>query len=134
MLKEKLIWGLLFLAICSSPLHALARSCEKNGTCKKRFEIQSDPYDIERESSRSHVIIFYSANFLLNRGLETDFAKHTLGFRELTKTQRILISAATLTAFGILKDLIYDPDGLSRSDATNNEIGIALGVALEFSL
>jgi len=124
------IFLLLLICILVMPA-AMAKSCEKNHSCKSRFHIQNDPYDIERESSRNHVVAGFVANFAINRLLETDYAVTKFG--KLSKVKRIWISALTYSLIGIAKDFVYDPDGLSRSDIINNTIGVSFGVALEFT-
>lgn len=105
---------------------SFAKSCEANGTCRGRFEIQSDPYDFNRESSRAHQSIFFISNFGVNRFMESQYS--------FSKQERILYSALILTAVGIGKEFIYDPDGFSRSDFLNNSLGILISATFEWTL
>ncbi len=110
-----------------------ASSCEKNQTCRSRFKIQDDPYDFQRESSRTHIATFLTLNFIGNRLLEQHAVKKIFGISSLTTTQRVLYNALFFTLIGIAKEFVYDPDGLSRSDIINNTIGVSLGAVLEIS-
>lgn len=108
-------------------------SCEKNGTCRDRLEIQKDPYDFDRESSRAHTALFFMLGFSAHRFLECDYAVEKIG-RKLTKNERILYTALGLTTAGLIKEFAYDPDGLSRSDFVNNTLGVGLSMAFEWTL
>ncbi len=119
---------LFTLTLCSN---LYAKSCEKNGTCKGRFEIQNDPYDIRRESSRAHISTFFLASFALNRALENPSVQQTLGLK-LTKSQRIWYTFIALNLAGLAKEFAYDPDGLSRSDTLSNGLGLVLELPVEF--
>lgn len=121
------------LAILLFSLNSFAKSCEKNNSCRERFKGQKDPYDIQRESSRAHIAAFFMANFAVNRFLESDFATEKLG-RKLSKNERILYTALGLTAVGLVKELVYDPDGLSRADMASNTTGLVLSMAFEWTL
>lgn len=123
---------LLFIALTLS-VEGFAKSCEKNGSCRERFKGQNDPYDFERESSRAHMTIFFMSSFAMNRFLESDMVTEKIG-RKLTKNERMLYTAIGLTAAGMFKELVYDPDGLSRADVASNSIGIGLSLALEWTL
>ncbi len=114
------------------PFNAFASSCEKNQTCKNRFEIQNDPIDFKRESSRAHIATFFILNTATNRYLESDHFKNWSQL-ELTKNQRILSSFLLLTGVGLIKEFVYDPDGLSRSDMANNTLGLVLSASFEWS-
>jgi hypothetical protein len=118
-----------FLLIGQAPVEAA--SCQKNGTCKSRFEFQGDPLDFERESSRAHTTAFFTLNFALNRALETPFAQNYVG--HLTKNERIIYTAATLTLLGFIKEIAYDPDGVSSSDMVSNLLGIGLAIPIEIT-
>lgn len=122
---------LLFLILFS--FQGFAKSCEKNGTCRGRFELQKDPYDFQRESSRAHMALFFMSGFVINRLLDSDLFAERFG-RKLSKNERILYTALGLTVAGLIKELAYDPDGLSRSDVASNSMGIGLSMAFEFTL
>ena len=119
----------LFLLMANVP--ARAASCQKNGTCKSRFEFQGDPLDFERESSRAHTTAFFTLNFAVNRALETPVAQKYFG--NLSKNERILYTAMTLTMMGFIKEIAYDPDGVSNSDLVSNLLGIGLAIPIEIS-
>ena len=119
----------LFLLVAQTP--AEAASCQKNGTCKTRFEFQGDPLDFERESSRAHTTAFFTMNFALNRALETPVAQKYFG--ALSKKERILYTAMTLTMLGFIKEIAYDPDGVSNSDLVSNFLGIGLAIPIEIT-
>lgn len=108
-----------------------AKSCEKNGTCKSRFEIQNDPYDIRRESSRAHVSTFFLTSFVTNRLLESSLVPDQY---KLNKTKRIWFTFIAINLAGLVKELAYDPDGLSRSDFINNNLGLIIELPIEFEL
>ena len=122
---------IFFFAILS--FNSFAKSCEKNGSCRHRFLGQKDPYDFQRESSRAHMTLFFMSGFAINRILESDIFVEKFG-RKLSKNERIIYTALGLTAAGLVKELVYDPDGLSRADVASNSIGIAFSMAFEFTL
>jgi len=124
----------ILIILLFSLAESFAASCEKNGTCKNRFEFQGDPYDFDRESSRSHMAIFFTANFAVNRILENEKFLQWSHLGQLSKTERIIYSSLLLTGIGLAKEFAYDPDGLSTSDTVNNTIAIVLGMTLEFSM
>lgn len=124
---------LLLICFVLTPLQGFSSSCEKNRSCRERFKAQKDPLDFERESSRAHTAVFFMANFAVNRFLDSEIFINKFG-RKLSKNERILYTALGLTAVGIVKEFVYDPDGLSRSDTATNLLGVGLGVTLEFSL
>ncbi len=122
----------LFCFLILFSFSTFASSCEKNGTCKKRFSFQGDPIDFERESSRAHISTFLVLNFAANRLLETTLVTDYLG-RSLTKTERIFYSTTAMFLGGLIKEVGYDPDGISTSDLVNNTIGLGLSVSLELT-
>ncbi len=111
-----------------------AKSCEANNSCKTRFHVQNDPYDIQRESSRGHVIYAFTITTVVNRIIKSEMITKSLISKELSMWQRIFYASAISTSILFLKDFVYDPDGLSRSDMANNLIGISLSIPLEISL
>ncbi|MFZ4714266.1 MAG: hypothetical protein ACOYL6_11155 [Bacteriovoracaceae bacterium] len=117
--------------LCLNGKSAFASSCEKNNTCKHRFEFQGDPLDLERESSRAHSAIFFTFNFAVNRFLQSPLADSYVG--KLSKNERILYTAAALFAAGFVKELAYDPDGVSNADLVSNLMGIGLAIPIEIS-
>lgn len=123
----------LCLAILLFSLNGFSKSCEKNGSCRERFKGQRDPYDLQRESSRAHIAAFFMANFATNRFLESDYFSEKFG-RKLSRNERIVYSALGLTAIGLVKELVYDPDGLSRGDVASNTTGLVLSMAFEWTL
>jgi hypothetical protein len=70
-------------------------------------------------------------NFALNRALETPVAQKYFG--PLSKNERILYTAMTLTMLGFIKEIAYDPDGVSNSDLVSNFLGIGLAIPIEIT-
>lgn len=121
------------LAILLFSLSGFSKSCEKNNSCRERFKGQRDPYDIQRESSRAHIAAFAMAGFMTNRFLESELFVEKFG-RTLSRNERILYSTLGLTILGVAKELVYDPDGLSRGDVYSNTTGLIFSMVFEWTL